>query len=430
MARLSDRLRTRAALPASIATVVTQSWTSSVPGNEKIDSGAWLSYVQNGYKSNGIVFAVVGARLHLFSEAQPRILDTSTGRLLPLDARTDVLTHPWPNGSSGELLARMEQDVSMSGNAFILRRDRLIRLRPDYVELVVLPGDDGHPEVQGYLWSPNGVVDQTSEFYEVADVAHYSPIPDPEAQYRGMSWLTPVVREVNADIAMTTHKIAFFENSATPNLLIKYQQKLNPKTLADLSARFAARHEGAANAWRTAVLDEGADLTVVGHSMEQMTFTALQAAGEARVAAAGGVPAEVVGLGTGDYDKAMKRFADLTMRPLWHSAAAALTKFVDLDPGEMLVLDASDVAAMQDGEQERAETFRVQAVTAGELIRSGYEPDTVAKAIQMYDLSVLKHTGGVPTALYPEGQMPDAGEKKPSKDSPLVQGYKGDGKSG
>jgi hypothetical protein len=48
----------------------------------------------------------------------------------------------------------------------------------------------------------------------------------------------------------------------------------------------------------------------------------------------------------------------------------------------------------------------------------------------MYDLSVLKHTGGVPTALYPEGQMPDAGEKKPSKDSPLVQGYKGDGKSG
>lgn len=435
MARLIDLARRRAALPASLATVVTQSWTGATPGNEKVDAGAWLSYVQNGYKSNGPVFSVIGARMHLFAEASPRILDTSTGRLLPQDARTDVLSQPWPNGSAGELLARMEQDASLAGNFYLYRSEnRLVRLRPDYVELILLTGEDGHPEVAGYLYNPNGTTGQDSVFYEVADIVHYSPVPDPEAVYRGMSWLTPVVREVNSDIAMTTHKQAFFENSATPNLLIKYQQKLNPTTLADLSARFAARHEGATNAWRTAVLDEGADITVVGHSMEQMTFTALQVAGEHRIASAGGVPGPVVGIDTGDYDKAMKRFADGTMRPLWRTAAAALSKLVDLDPNEQLVLDSSDVAAMQDGEQERAETFRVQAVTAGELIRSGYEPDTVAKAIQLYDLSVLKHTGGVPTALYPEGQAPGtdgaAPGKKPAKDSPLVQGYKGDGKSG
>jgi hypothetical protein len=30
-------------------------------------------------------------------------------------------------------------------------------------------------------------------------VAHWSPIPDPLANFRGMSWLTPVLREIDAD---------------------------------------------------------------------------------------------------------------------------------------------------------------------------------------------------------------------------------------
>jgi hypothetical protein len=47
-----------------------------------------------------------------------------------------------------------------------------------------------------------------------------------------MSWLTPVVREINADQAMTDYKRRFLDNSATPNLLIKYQQKLTPAALS------------------------------------------------------------------------------------------------------------------------------------------------------------------------------------------------------
>ena len=38
--------------------------------------------------------------------------------------------------------------------------------------------------------------------------------------------------------------------------------------------------------WKTAVLDEGSDISAVGHSLEQMSFTAVQAAGENRIAAA------------------------------------------------------------------------------------------------------------------------------------------------
>jgi hypothetical protein len=37
-----------------------------------------------------------------------------------------------------------------------------------------------------------------------------------------MSWLTPVLREIQADQSMTTYKRKFFENGATPNLVVKH----------------------------------------------------------------------------------------------------------------------------------------------------------------------------------------------------------------
>jgi HK97 family phage portal protein len=434
--RLADSLlRRRAALTLpdqGLASTVLSSSYATQLGNERVDGGAFLSYAENGYAGNGIVFAVIGARLHLFSEAVPRVLDKSTGRILPDDDRLRLLTEPWPNAGAGELLARMEQDVSLAGNSFTLRKDdRLVRLRPDRVELIVLPDEDGHPTVEGYLYSPNGVIGPDSVVYDMDEVAHYSPVPDPLSAYKGMSWLTPVVRDVNADIATTNLKLAFFENAATPNLLIRYQQKLSSETLTKLRSRFEARHRGADQAFKTAILDEGADLTIVGHSFEQIQLTAVQAAGENRIAAAAGVPGIVVGLKEGlsaatysNYEQAMRRFADGTLRPLWRSAASALGKFVDLEDGEELILDASSVAALRQGEKDRAETFRISAVTANVLITSGFEPDTVAEAVALGDLSVLKHTGSVPTTLYdPEQTTPT--DKPAAKQSPYTQGSSG-----
>jgi hypothetical protein len=131
-----------------------------------------------------------------------------------------------------------------------------------------------------------------------------------------------------------------------------------------------------------------------------------------------------------NFEQAMRRFADGTLRPLWRTGAASLEKFIpNLNGDEHLVLDASNVDALREGESQRAETFRIKATTAGELIRSGYDPETVAEAVALGDLSVLKHTGGVPTALYQDGQDPSQQSQSP-QDSPLAQGSKGDGKSG
>lgn len=444
MTRLIDRLSRRGyweGQASGLATVISTTWGLSE--SEKVDPGAYKSYASSGYAGNGIAFAVIGARMHLFAEAEPRILDLDTGRLLPRDERLYALNNPWPSASAGDLLARMEQDVSLAGNSYIVRRPDngdLARLRPDWVSLVVSIDGQQIPTLEGYIYSPNGEIGPDSVTFLPEEVAQHAPVPDPLSAYKGMSWLTPVVREINADIAMLTHKIKFLENAATPNLLLAYEGKLGTASLEKLRDRFEARYAGADNAWKTLVLDEGADVKVIGQSMEQMTFTAVQAAGENRIAAAAGVPGVVVGLKEGltaatysNYEQAMRRFADGTMRPLWRVAATALEKFVpDLKPSERLVLDASMVAALREGESARAETFRIKAVTAGELIRSGFQPDTVAEAVDLTDLSVLEHTGNTPTALYDPEKPQGSGDEQSSgqQDSPQAQGSKGDGKSG
>lgn len=377
------------------------------------------SYAQQGYQSNSIVFSVILARLMLFSEVELKFQTLDGRKTFGTDA-LEILEHPWPGGTTGELLARMEQDASLAGNWFGRRTTSRVveRLRPDLVDIVRADRDgDGAPEAIGYLFWRGGRGGGDPELYDVDEVVHWSPIPDPLAQWRGMSWLTPVVREINADMAMTAHKQTYFENSATPQIIIKYEKALNAQAVDIIKQRWMAGHAGPSNAGSTAILDEGADLTVVGNSMEQMNFTAVQAAGENRIAAAAGVPGIVVGLKEGlaaatysNYEQAMRRFADLTMRPLWRSATAALGKLVDVPPGCRLWYDVGRVAALRQGEKERAETLQVQAAAALNFINAGYEPDTVTDAMVSGDLSLLKHTGAVPTALYPDGKVPTGGD--------------------
>jgi hypothetical protein len=113
-----------------------------------------------------------------------------------------------------------------------------------------------------------------------------------------MSWLTPIVREIMADKAMTDHKLAFMENAATPNMVVKLDvQDLDKFT--KWMQQFKEDHEGARNAYRTVFLGAGADVTVVGADLKQIDFKVTQGAGETRIAAAAGVPPVIVGLSEG-----------------------------------------------------------------------------------------------------------------------------------
>ena len=144
--------------------------------------------------------------------------------------------------------------------------------------------------------------------------------------FLGMSWITPVLRDLQSDQAAVEHKYKFFENAATPNIAIKFDPSVTIETVRQFKELAEDEHRGAFNAWKTLYLGGGADVTPVGMSFREMDYAVIQGRAESRLAAAAGVPPSWVGfeeglqgssLNAGNFDSARRRFSDGTMVALW-----------------------------------------------------------------------------------------------------------------
>jgi len=181
-------------------------------------------YVEGVYRRNGIVFACMEVRRRLFSEARlqfQRVRNGQPGDLYGTQSLA-ALEVPWPGGSTRDLLSRMIQDVDLGGNFFAVRHPGGVwRLRPDWVTVVSgspRPDADANAhdtQVIGYVYQPGGPGGGSDPVaFRPETVAHWMPTPDPAHRFLGMSWLTPIIREILADGAATQHKLKFFEQGA------------------------------------------------------------------------------------------------------------------------------------------------------------------------------------------------------------------------
>ena len=398
----------------------------AVRDQEQIDAN-FAGYVSGAYKGNGVVFACILARLLVFSEARfqyQRYVNGRPGELFG-DTSLAILERPWPNGTTGELLARMEQDTSLAGNFFATIVDdrdgrRIRRLRPDWVTIVTGSRSGGGPtaldaRVVGYLYEPKEGVERPGPVMLLpGDVVHWSPIPDPDAQWRGMSWITPIVREIQSDSAATKHKQMFFENGTVGSLAVTYDKEVPQAHVEAFAKLFKEAHAGVDNAYKTYHLGGGADVTTVGANLQQLDFKVTQGAGETRIAAAAGVGAVIAqlseglqgsSLNSGNFSAARRRFADGTIRPLWRSAAAALETFSTPPEGARLAVDPRDIPFLQEDELDEAEIHAKQASTISALIMAGFSPDAVVAAVTSGDLESLvgAHSGLYSVQLQPAG---------------------------
>lgn len=400
---------------------------------------SFQGYIDGAYKANGVVFACNVARMLLFSEARFQYQRMREGRPGDLfgDRDLQILETPWPNGTTGDLLARMMQDADLAGNSYTaqLSRDRLTRLRPDWVTIILgsrrrgwEPGDLD-TELVGYLYHPGGHSSGRDPVALLPEaVAHFAPIPDPMATYRGMSWMTPVVREIMGDKAAMDHKLRFFENGATVNLVVTVDPEVKAQQFEQWVEKFKAAHNSALDAYETVFLGGGSDIKAIGSDMKQIDFKAVQGHGETRIAAAAGVPPIIVGLSEGleaatysNYGQARRRFADGTMRPLWRQAAGALATIVPSKGRDTrLWFDARDISFLQEDEKDAADIQQVDAQTIRTLVDGGYDPESVVKAVMSKDFGLLKHMGYYSVQLQQLGEAnaPPPGDDPPAAPAP------------
>ena len=384
------------------------------------------------YASNGVVFACMMVRQLVFSSVRFQYQRFLNGR--PSDTFGDqtlaILERPWPGGTTQDLLSRMIQDADLAGNSYWVRQgDELVRLRPDWVQIVGRPrtmdtrlGRRGTGQVGweklGYIYTEGGPATQNEGVsFTVDEVAHFAPIPDPLGVFTGMSWLTPILREIQNDQAMTTHQRMFFERGATVNLIINHAPGADTEAIKKWSATVDAKHGGAANAYKNLNLYPGADAKVVGSNFKDIDFKNVRGGGETRIAAAAGVPPVIVGLSEGlaaatysNYGQARRRLADGTAHPLWQNLAGSLEQLVPPpSKSARLWYDATHVPFLREDEKDAAEIASVKAQTINSYITAGYEPDSVIAAVESDDPRLLTHSGLYSVQL----QQPGADTPKP-----------------
>lgn len=383
------------------------------------------AYASRLYASNGIVFACMGVRMLVFSAARFIFQQLNKGRPSEMFGNPSLalLERPWPGATTQDLLKQMLLDADLAGNSYwtVAPDGYVTWLRPDWVEIIlaerIVRGAPMGWERVGYRYTEGGPYSgKPSVGFTVDEVAHFAPYPDPCASYRGMSWLTPVVREVENDKLMNVHKRKFFENGATPNMVVKGITATNRDEFDKIVEMLEANHTGTANAYKTLYLTAGADATVVGADLKSLDFKAVQGAGETRIAAAAGVPPVIVGLSeglsgsslnAGNYGQARRRFADGTLHPLWMDAVGSMQQILaPPNAGTRLWYDTRDVPFLREDRDAAAKIQQEQASTMRSLIDAAFIPESVVAAVDAEDWSLLKHSG-IPTVQVQNIVPPD-----------------------
>ncbi|HEX6968101.1 MAG TPA: phage portal protein [Micromonosporaceae bacterium] len=419
--------------------------TASSWGREEHLPSEFESVVQSAYKRSGVVFACELARTMVFGQTRFAYQRFRRGRPDEYFRTPDLarLERPRPGETTRKLLVRMLLDADLGGTGIVTRRPsgEVRRVRPDWCTLVVgspndpmMVGDDLDAELVGVMYEPPNA---RAELLLAEDVAIFAPIPDPTGWFRGVPWLTPVLREMQSDLAATEHKLAFFKNGATPNLVVSFEPTMTVDQVKEFKEKLEAEHRGARNAYKTLYL-LGAKASPVGADFQAMDFKQISGLSETRIAAAAGVHPVILGLSeglqgsslnAGNYGQVRRRFADMTIAPLWEEAAATLEHlFPPPDDSSRLWYDARDVPFLREDRADVAKIQADQAVAIRQLVDAGYKPDTVVAAIDGEDMTVLEHSGLYSVQLQPPGPgqqpatMTDAPEEASAEEPPASEG--------
>lgn len=341
----------------------------------KPDDGVIRSEVGNGLDAN-ILMTPIRWLQRSFVESRPVVKrgeDVVDGHeIINLLAR--------PNGFyAGEhLWAGTILSLCLDGNAYwvVVRNGRGRVAELWYVpHWLIEPRwpDDGSVFISHYKYTASG----REMKLETSDVVHFRDGIDPENIRRGLSPLGSLIREVWTDQEAALFSASMLRNGGIPGVVISpdgdgvIQQEEAVAVKEYFDSQFTRANRG-----KPVVLSGRTKVDQFGFSPQQLDMSALRNISEERVAAALGVPAAVVGFGTGLEQtrvgatlRELRRLAwENGVIPLQRVVAAQITSSL-LPQGETLAFDTSEVTALQEDETARVERV-ARLVSAGVWTRA------------------------------------------------------------
>ena len=225
----------------------------------------------------------------------------------------------------------------------------------------------------------------------------------------GVSPIAAARGVVELAIAENQHGVSTFTNGAKLLGVLKFPGKLKPEQRQAIGASWASQHAGAANAGRTAILEEGVDFQALSMSLEDASWIEARKLSVIEVCRLFRVPPSIVGaMEQSNYSNSVemaRQFATQTLRRhlvMWEQAIAAkcLT-----DAGRRTYFAEHQVEGLLRGDSVNRAQFYSAGIGDGWLKRSEVRKLENLVAIDGIDDAKTVESDSTPAPLpYPSKQ--------------------------
>lgn len=172
-------------------------------------------------------------------------------------------------------------------------------------------------------------------------------------------------------IAESDHGLNTFTNGAKMLGVLKFPGKLKPEQRIALRDSWASQHGGAANAGKTAILEEGVDFQAVSMSLEDSEWIAARAFSVTEVARLFRVPPTVIGdLTHGNYSNSVemaRQFVTMCLRRHLVSWEQAIASKLLTEAGRKTYFAEHSVEGALRGDSVNRADFYTKGIAAGWL---------------------------------------------------------------
>lgn len=170
-------------------------------------------------------------------------------------------------------------------------------------EILVVNGSQMHPltdnsRADGVLlsWEFRGLNGERAKF--TTEEVHQWKNFNPYDRFHGLGPAKAAELSINYSYASSLFNMSALENGAELGLILSTDQSLDADQIAMLRSQMDARHKGAGNAKRTAVLQGGLKAQTLAMNMANMEMAKISQMSDVRLCSAFGVPPECVGIVT------------------------------------------------------------------------------------------------------------------------------------
>jgi len=369
--------------------------------------------IRGGLDSN-VLMSPIQWIMRAFPEAVP-VVEQQVGerpwKRMPQHALTRLLRKPNPFINGACLFQATVLSYVMDGNGYWLKRRNEFGMVVEYwyiphwmIEPRWLPG--GQNFIDWYDYQP---MEGLAERLAPEDVVHFRFGIDPRNTRKGWSQIKTLMREIYTDEQAANFSAAILKNQGVPGMMVAPKSADAMPTPDDveevkreLDGRFSGDRRGS-----TLVMSAPTDVIPFGFDPNRLDMSRMRDVSEERVCAALGLPAAVVGFGTGLQSTKVGATMKEMRRMAWSDCINPLQSSLGMDMDDQVVpdfeslahrwrvrFDTSEVSAFKEEETEKA--TRIKTLVGAGVMRVDQAQEAAGLEVDESQRVYLRPTGTVP----------------------------------